>query len=354
MTVAGGVVQNRVFASQHRDVPGILVGSMNADSQRTKALSVLTLIAVVWGFSFPVQKAIASIHEGLLPGGGSWLTTAWLVAPRFAIAGVILAVMLGRKLGGLTRLELKQGSALGFFLTLGLFFQVDGLQHTSASVSAFFTQAYVVMIPLYLAVKWHRRPRLIVLAACALVIAGIALLARINLSDLRLGRGEAETLLSSLFFMGQILWLERPEFGGNDSSRTTLVMFFWLALAGTVASLALAPRAGDLLVTWMHPGWLGLTLVLALVCTLYCFAAMNRWQPQITSTEAALIYSLEPVSVAVLALFLPGVISHLTGAVYANEVVTWQMVAGGVLITAANLMIAFRKPRPPPPGESAI
>ena len=325
---------------------------MNADPMRARALTMLTLTALLWGFSFPVLKAIALIHEHLIPGGGSWFITAWSVAPRFIIAGVILAAVIVPKLAGLTRLEFKQGTGMACFLTLGLFFQVDGLQHTSASVSAFLTQVYVVLIPLYFAVKWRRWPRWIVMAACLLVLAGIAILARIDLRDLRLGRGEAETLLGSVFFTGQILWLERPRFAGNNPLRMTFVMFAWIAFAATAAALALAPESSALLVPWTDPGWLGLTLVLAVVCTLFCFVAMNRWQPHITSTEAGLIYSLEPVSVAVLALFLPGAISALTGAGYANEELTWHLVAGGALITAANLLIVLRKPRPPPPGMS--
>lgn len=311
---------------------------------------MLVLVSLLWGFSFPVLKAIASIHEQLIPGGDSWFITAWSVAPRFIIAGAILAVFVGPRLGGLTRLEFKQGTGIAFFLALGLFFQVNGLQHTSASVSAFLTQVYVVLIPLYFAVKWRRWPRFIVMAACALVLGGIAILARIDFGDLRLGRGEIETLLGSVFFTGQILWIERPRFAANDPMRMTFVMFAWLAIVATAAAAMLAPDMSALMVPWSNPGWLGLTLVLALVCTLFCFAAMNRWQPHITSTEAGLIYCLEPVSASVLALFLPGIVSTLTGAGYANEQITWHLVAGGALITTANLMIVLRKPRPPPPG----
>jgi len=313
---------------------------------------MLVLVSLLWGFSFPLLKAIARIHEQLIPGGDSWFITAWSIAPRFIVSGAVLAMLIWRRLGGLTRLEFKQGTGIAIFLTLGLFFQVDGLQHTSASVSAFLTQVYVVLIPLYFAVKWRRWPRFIVIAACMLVLLGIGILARIDFHEFRLGRGEIETLLGSVFFTGQILWIERPRFAANDPLRMTFVMFAWLAVAVTVAAAVLAPEVSALLVPWTNPGWLGLTLVLALVCTLFCFGAMNRWQPHITSTEAGLIYSLEPVSVSVLASFLPGIISALTGAGYANEQITWHIVAGGALITTANLMIVLRKPRPPPPGMS--
>jgi drug/metabolite transporter (DMT)-like permease len=276
---------------------------MSANPQRASALSMLVLVSLLWGLSFPMLKAIAAIHDQLVPGGGSWFVTAWSVAPRFIVAGAVLALVLRRQLAALTALEIRQGTSMAFFLSLGLLFQVDGLQHTSASVSAFLTQVYVVLIPLYFAMKWRRVPRWIVMAACALVLAGIAILARIDIRDLRLGRGEAETLLGSVFFTGQILWLERPRFAANNAWRMSFVMFAWLAVGFTILAAFLAPEPAALLVPWTDPGWLGLTIVLGLVCTLFCFTAMNRWQPQITSTEAGLIYSLEPVSVAVLALF---------------------------------------------------
>ena len=345
-------VQNRLFAFHVCLGTGIFADSMNAEAKRAKAYTVLTLAALLWGLSFPVIKAITAIQGQLTPGASSWFVTAWTVGPRFVVAAALLAAFSIPVMRGLTRLEFKQGTALAGFMALGLLFQVDGLQYTTASVSAFLSQVYVVLIPLYFTVKWRRRPRVIVLSACGLVLVGIAILAGFDPRDLRLGRGEAETLLGAVFFTGHILWLERKTFAENNPVRTSLVMFTWLGIAGTIAALALAPRSTDVLLVWTNPGWVGLTLILALVCTLFCFTAMIRWQPHITSTEAGLIYSFEPVSVALLALFLPGVISALTGADYPNEEITWRLVAGGVLITTANLMIVFHKPRPPPPGAA--
>src|SRR5690606_32280937 len=111
--------------------------------------------------------------------------------------------------------ELKQGLALGLFAAAGMLFQSDGLQFTAASTSAFLTQFYAIMIPVYLALRTRRHPGAHVWLCCALVLAGVAILGRFDWQALRFGRGEWETLLSSVFFMGQILWLERAEFRGN-------------------------------------------------------------------------------------------------------------------------------------------
>lgn len=79
---------------------------------------------------------------------------------------------------------------------------------------------------------------------------------------------------------------------------------------------------------------------------------MIKWQPKIPATEAGLIYCVEPVFTAVLVLFLPAWFSAWGGFDYANERVTWHLLAGGGLITAANVLILLKPlARPPAGGE---
>jgi drug/metabolite transporter (DMT)-like permease len=332
-----------VIARDSRSRGGAAVahaGRMSATSpHRTRAIVLLTVATLVWGLSFPVMKTLGQLQELLVPGSGNWLVTVCTVAPRFLVAGVALALVGAWRHGRPTRLELRQGLGLALFLGLGLLLQVDGLQHTHASVSAFLTQLYAVLIPLWVAVRTRRLPRWPVWAACALVIAGVGVLGRVDVRAFRLGRGELETILGSLFFTAQILWLERKEFAGNRVLPTTAVMFLVLGVAFGAASLVMAPEPMALLALARSPAWLGLTAVLTAACTIFCFVVMNACQPRITATEAGLIYTLEPVSASALALFLPAVFSGWTGIAYANELFTWHLFVGGVLLTAANVLV---------------
>jgi drug/metabolite transporter (DMT)-like permease len=97
-----------------------------------------------------------------------------------------------------------------------------------------------------------------------------------------------------------------------------------------------------LLAPWTSPEWLGLTIVLTLVCTLGAYGLMNTWQPKITATEAGLIYCVEPVFGSVMALFLPALFSVWVGINYPNETATWTLLIGGGLITAANILIQLK------------
>jgi drug/metabolite transporter (DMT)-like permease len=318
-------------------------------SQHVRAVLMLLLANVFWGLSFPLIKAIAFVHQQRLPASGSWLITTCTIAPRFILAAAILAVWQRGALRRLTRSEIRQSAGLALFASAGMLFQNDGLQFTSASTSAFLTQLYAIMIPVWVALRARRLPPAVVWASCVLVLAGVAVLGRFDWRDLRLGRGELETLISSLFFMGQILWLERREFAGNRPMPVTFVMFVleaavFMALAGALLAGG-APRATEVPVLFTSAPWLGFTLALTLFCTVGAFSLMNSWQPKITATEAGLIYCLEPLFASFMALFLPGLFSCWAGFAYPNETLTLNLLIGGGLITAANVLIQL-KPLP--------
>jgi drug/metabolite transporter (DMT)-like permease len=304
-----------------------------------QAIWMLLLANLFWGLSFPLIKSLALLHERLVPGSSTWFITATTLLPRFALAGLLLALLCGAQLRRLTRSEWRQGLGLGLFAMAGMTLQVDGLQYTSASKSAFLTQLYAIMIPIYLALRARRMPPWTVWLSCGLVLAGVAVLARLDWQDLRLGRGELETLFASVFFMGQILWLERPEFSGNRALPVTIIMFGVLAVAAGLMAAGLAPPKVDMLVLWTNGPWLGLTLVLTVLCTLGSFTIMNVWQPRMPATEAGLLYCSEPLFTALMALFLPAWFAAWTAVDYVNETMTGHLLLGGGLITAANVLI---------------
>lgn len=291
------------------------------------------------------------IEAQLVPGASGSFQVASVIAPRFALAAIVLAVMLRRSRPWVTRDELVQGTVCGGFSLLGIIAQNDGLRFTAASTSAFLTQFYAIMIPLWVALRHRRAPRAVVLVSSVLVLAGVAILGRFDWHALRLGRGEVETLLCSVFFMGLILWIDSPRYAANRSLQVTCVMF---AVSGVVFSAwgwAAAPRWAPWHALATSGPWLVLTAALTLLCTIIAYTLMLRWQPQITATEAGLIYCFEPIFGSIFALFLPDWISRWTGIGYANEQVTANLLLGGGLITAANLLIQW-KPRPPP-GQTA-
>ena len=321
---------------------------MNATTpaQHRQAIWMLLLGNLLWGVSFPLIKSLVLLQERLVPGGSSWFITASTMLPRFTLGAIVLGLICFPAVRTLTRSEWRQGLGLGLTALAGMIFQNDGLQFTSASTSAFLTQFYAIMIPAWLALRARRSPSWIVWLCGALALAGMAVLARLDWHDLKLGRGEWETLVSSVFYMGQILWLGRPEFAANRALPVTTLMFVVLAAGSGAMSVALAPAGAHMLALWTDPTWLGYTLILTAACTLAAFTIMNKWQPFITTTEAGLLYCSEPVFTALLALFLPAWFSLWGGLNYLNETLGVNLLVGGGLITLANVLIQLKPRRP--------
>lgn len=300
---------------------------------------MLLLTTIFWGISFPTMKALSLVQSHVLADASSWFVTGVVGFVRFGLAALIMAAWSWRTLSQLTRSELWQGVGLGFFGGGGMVLQMDGLSYTQASTSAFITQCYCLWIPILAAMRTRRSPSPVILVSTVLVFVGIALLAQVDWRTLRLGRGEIETLLSSFFFTGQILWLERPQYARNHVGHFTTVMFGTIALVALPVALGTTVRVADwgtFLTTPVVPGLIG---ILILFCTLVAYVVMNRWQRFVSATEAGLIYCVEPVFASVFALFLPAWYARWAGVEYLNETLTLNLVIGGGLITAANLVV---------------
>lgn len=313
-------------------------------AERARALLMLLLANFFWGLSFPLIKSIMLLHARLLPQASTWFSTINTVAPRYLLGLLIMAALRPRDCWRATAKEWRQGIVIGLFASGGMLFQNDGLQFTAASTSAFLTQLYAILIPIWVGWRTRRNPGVVVWTSCALVLAGVAILGRFDWRELRLGRGEVETLISSLFFMGQILTLERKDFAGNRPSRITFIMFLTQAVVFWTLAPLTAPDTRAMFVPWTSPVWLGFTVVLTVFCTYGAYSLMNAWQPKITATEAGLIYCVEPIFGSLMAVFLPAMFSTIAGISYPNETATWTLLVGGGLITFANLLLQLKPP----------
>ena len=307
--------------------------------QHRQAVLMLVMTTVFWGLSFPLIKSLIFLNRALFPGAGPWFVTLAALAPRFAVAAAVMLVLRARMGVRPTPGEVRQGVGLGLFAAGGTLFQTDGMQFTSASTSAFLTQFYAILVPVWFALRRRQNPGAVIWTGCALVLAGVAILGHFDWHTLRFGRGEWETLLSSIFFMGQILWIERREFAGNRPGSTTLVMFVFQSVIFLALAAATAPHARSLVEPWGSPAWACLTLTLTAVCTVGAFWLMNIWQPRIPATQAGLIYCIEPVLASVFALFLPAEFSAWASIDYPNERATSSLLIGGGLIMFANFLV---------------
>jgi drug/metabolite transporter (DMT)-like permease len=308
-----------------------------------QARALLIGSTVFWASSFPLMRSLELAQKEHTPNSPDAGTACLNMAVRFGLAALLLLPFYLRHLGNISFREWSQAIGLGLFAGIGLYLQTLGLAWTDASVSAFLTQLYTLIVPLIVAVRDRSAPSLRVIVACVLVLTGVAVLSPGLLTHFTLGPGSLIIILSTGFLACQIVWVERPLYVDNRSGLVTLLMFaimsgiFFLAYFVSGGSAALA---GQLFAT---PDVWGLMLALILFCTVINFWIMNAWQRCVSATEAGLIYCLEPVIATVISAFFPGWISRWAGIHYANEALSWTLLLGGAMILAATILVATEK-----------
>ena len=310
-----------------------------------RARMLLVGATLLWALSFPLVRGLQIAEKAQVPDMADSTLAGGSLFIRFGLGAVVLLLFYGRGLLNVTGAEWSQALGLGAFGGVGLYLQTLGLAWTDASVSAFLTQLYTLLVPLIVAFRDRRFPSGRVMVACVLVLAGVAMLSPGLLTHLTLGPGEMVILISTGFIAGQIVWVERPLYAGNRSGLVTLIMFAVMAIAAGLGYLTRGGTVGDLGRLLDSSTLWEMTLVLVLLCTVATYFVMNTWQRYVTATEAGLIYCIEPVMATALSAFVPGWISRIASISYTNEILGWALAIGGVLILTATILVATEKPR---------
>jgi len=306
-----------------------------------KAILLLALATFFWGLSFIVMKALALMQQRLAPGLSVWSISSLSIFLRFSISAAILVIFFFKQIPKISRKEMMQGLGLGFFGGIGLLFQMDGVNYTESSTAAFLTQAYCVILPVITALRLKKFPAPTIIFSSLMVLVGIGVLSNVKLTALVLGKGEAEVLLASLLFTVQILLLEMKTFKECDSNRVTLIMCLTTSLImGGMLGFQNLDAEQCFKAYGSYQVILFIT-VLTIGCTLVPYLLMNRWQGQISATQAGLIYCVEPVFASLFALFLPAWISVWTRISFINETMDIALLWGGGLILGANCLMIW-------------
>jgi len=308
-----------------------------------KARALLIASTVLWGLSFPLMRGLELAQKEHTPHGSDIAMACADMAVRFGLAALVMLPFYLKELTQITFREWNQAIGLAILGGVGLYLQTLGLAWTDASVSAFLTQLYALIVPLIVAMRDRTWPSLRVVVACVMVLMGVAVLSPGLLTHLTLGPGALIIIISSGFIAGQIVWVERPIYAENRTGLITMLMFAIMSAMFIIAYLCTGEPMGFAVSLFDTPNLIGLTLAMVLLCTVINYWIMNAWQRCVSATEAGLIYCLEPAIATLFSAFVPGWISHLTGVSYPNEVLSWSLAVGGALIFSATILVATQK-----------
>ncbi len=274
------------------------------------------LVAVLWGLSFIGSKEA-------MAGG---FDTFSLVAVRFIVASLVLffSAVLRKE-----SLKVEKRDILPLFITsvtgitLYYYFELKGLESTSASVASLIISTIPVFSLLTAVVLYKKRPPLLTWVGVALSLAGVYMVV-FN------GAGDNSLLGCLVLFGGCICWVSYLEMTDRLLKKysNTCVTFWQSALS----LLTAIPMALTEKVAWTAiplKAWLWALIFLGLICSYLCFMMNNRSVAILTPQVNSVFLNLSPVATAV------------GGWLVLGETITPMQLIGGIVILAALFIISF-------------
>ena len=270
----------------------------------------LIFVTIIWGFAFVVVK-----------NSLDYVPPLYMMAFRFTIASVVLALLFLPKFKHLDKSTFFHGMILGIFLFAAYAFQTVGLQFTTAGKNAFLTTTYVMMVP-FLNWFFHKsKPSWNCVLAAIIALAGIGLLSLQG--DFSMNRGDVLTIICGFFFAVHIIFISRYTQTQDPVLLTILqlafsALFSWIFAPFTDERFPLQETfRADVIVSMLYLG---------LFSTLLCFLLQNVCQKYLRASTTSLLLSFESVF---------GVIFSI---IFLKEILTAKMIVGCVLIFFALVL----------------
>lgn len=263
-----------------------------------RAEGSLIALALIWGTSHVITKDILATHSP------SFSTTA-----RFGLASIVFLLFFWRHVRRSSPAEIRDGVLLGLCSFTGIALYVSGLVFTQVSKAGFISGLYMVFTPVVAYVIFRTQPKREHLTGLLVALAGFLLL---SMPGQGLANGAESVNWGDLLVLGAaVAWAVHiaatTAFALRSDVRTLAVV-----QVVTVAVLALSihltlRQAG--LETRLNPidaRFLWQIGYMSLIVTCLAALVQTRAQKSVSSTHAAILYALEPVSSALFAYLVFG------------------------------------------------
>lgn len=275
---------------------------MNEAILKKLARPLIVLATIIWGSTFFILKD--TLDD---------VSVYFMLAFRFTIAAIVLAVVFWKKWKLLDKGYLVGGAIMGTLLFLAYAVQNFGLTGTTPGKNAFFTAVYCVIVPFLHWILNRTRPDKFNVLAAVLCVVGIGFVSWD--SGFALNWGDALTLIGGLMYAFHIVAVAHFA-KGRDIFLLTVLQFAGVAVWSWVcAGFTGGLPAGGL----PAKAWLVL-LYLAIAATTLALLFQNVGQKYTDPSAAAVLLALEaPFGV-------------LFSVLFAQERPTVPMIFGFILI----------------------
>lgn len=256
---------------------------------RTKARILLISVFMARGTSFLFSK---TLMQSLNPLS--------ILAVRFLLAFLILAVLFRKKVMHCSRRSLRGGIILGVLYTICMFFEMYGLRLVDTGVSSLIENMAIVLVPLITAVIERTLPRKKTMLCALLAVVGVGFLSLTQGSRAGGGLGILLSVLAAVTFAFCIMATEKV-------SRDADPVAIGIIQLGTMGVLSLlgallterftVPRTG---LEWT------MMALLILLCSCFGFAFQPLGQKYLPAEEAAVLTVVNPLTASIMGILIAG------------------------------------------------
>ncbi|QCT94387.1 DMT family transporter [Caminibacter mediatlanticus TB-2] len=265
---------------------------------------LLVLVAIAWGSTFIlVQNALQDIPPF------SFLFIRFFLA--FALMYIIFYKKISYNIS-----TIKAAMFLGLFNFLAFSLQTYALLYEKSSIVAFVTGFYVVIVPFFAFLFFKKQIKTNVIIGAFLSLIGLYLLS--NSSGFKLSFGITLTLLCDIFVALHILFTDIYSKKYNIFSLVTFQFLFV-----SLFSLIFTPFEHNKII-FSFDVFLAI-FVTVIFATIFAYLVQTYAQRYTSPTKTAVIFTLEPVSAAIIGYFF-------------GEILTLKQIIGGILVIAAILI----------------
>ena len=256
---------------------------------KTSARILLVAVFIARGTSFLFSKTLL---QSLSPTS--------ILAVRFLLAFLILAVIFHKKLLQCDRNSFRGGIILGALYTLCMFFEMYGLRYVDTGVSSLVENMAIVMVPLFTAVLTRTLPKKKTMFCAFLAVVGVGFLSITQYSSGGSHTGMILTILAAVTYAICIMATEKVS---KDAEPVTIgiIQLGTMGVLSLLASLA----AGDFGMPQTGRQW-GLLMLLVLLCSCFGFAFQPLGQKYVAAEEAAVLTVVNPLTASLMGILIAG------------------------------------------------
>ena len=256
---------------------------------KTKASILLITVFMARGTSFLFSKTLMS---GMSPMS--------VLAIRFILAFLILALLFHRRLLACDKRSLHGGLTLGVLYTICMIFEMFGLRLIDSGTSSLIENMAIVLVPVYTAVLTRSLPKKKTMLCALLAVTGVGFL---SLSQSKIGSGGPGILLAVLAAMTYAACIMTTERVSRDADPIAIGVI----QLGTMGTLSLLICFATHSFAFPQTGtqW-GMMLMLVFVCSCFGFAFQPLGQKYLPAETAAVFTVVNPMTASILGITVAG------------------------------------------------